>query len=372
MNSFVDIPKLGFGLMRLPKNGEIIDIEQVKTMVDAYMAAGYNYFDTALLYPGSEEATKKALVERFPRQSYKLATKINLINSGIKTHEEAVKAFDNQLERLGVDYIDFYLMHALRTDAGYEANLNMGFLDFLRQKKKENVIGHIGFSFHGNPTLLRRILDEQKDIEFVQIQLNYADWESTCAYSGELYKILSERNIPIIVMEPVKGGILANPIPEIAMELRKVIPNQSFASLALRFAASLDGVLTVLSGMSNMEQLQDNLNTFKNFTPINPAEKEAIIKANEILYNSNQIPCTRCEYCVKGCPKAINIPYILSLVNSIRRTPSDELTKRHYKNLPVGQKSSDCIECKKCENICPQGLGIIQLLKDSVAELYLP
>ncbi len=369
MEQFGKISKLGFGMMRLPKNGEEIDIEQVKTMVDTYLNAGFNYFDTALLYPGSEDAMKKALIERHNRESFKIATKICPTFASLKSKEECIKAFDEQLQRIGVDYIDMYLMHAIRSHEGYEAILNTGFLDLLRQKKQDGIIRHLGFSFHGDIDLFKRVLEEQKDIEFVQIQLNYLDWDNHAIHSGELYRILREKNIPIVVMEPVKGGILANPPAEIVEVLKKVNGDKSFASLALRFVASLDGILTVLSGMSDMEQMEDNLKTFTNFVPLSEEEKEAIAEANRILYNINQIGCTRCGYCMKDCPKQINIPRIFSFANSLRRTPSENVPKFMYKHTPEGQMASDCIKCKKCEKACPQHLAITELLEVAHKEL---
>ncbi|ONI47862.1 Fe-S oxidoreductase [Candidatus Epulonipiscium fishelsonii] len=364
-----EISKLGFGLMRLPKIGAEFDVEQIKMMVDSYIKAGGNYFDTAYIYQGSEAVSKEVLISRYPRESFKLATKMYIPQGKPKTKDEMEVYFNEQLEKTGAEYFDFYLMHGVASEKAYRTFCDSGFFEFVAQKKADGKIRHNGFSFHGDPKLLNLILDEQPQTEFVQIQINYADWDSTVIYSKELYKISMERNIPIIVMEPVKGGILANVSSRIEEIFKKAEPNKSIASWAFRYVASLDGVMTILSGMSNMEQMNDNLSTFDNFQPLSKDGQETISKVIEIMYGSKPILCTSCRYCIEGCPKQIDIPKIFSLTNSIRRTPGDRLVKVFYSQIPEDNNASACIACKKCEKICPQHLPIVDLLKEAAVEL---
>ena len=257
-----DMPKLGFGMMRLPEKDGEIDIPQVCNMVDAYMERGMNYFDTAYMYCGgkSERAVKEALVKRYPRDAFKLATKLPqwMMNS----IDDRDRIFNDQLERTGAGYFDFYLLHSVEDGSNYDGYLKYDCFNWGVQKKAEGKIKHFGFSFHGSPELLDKVLAEHPEVEFVQIQLNYADWGNPIVRSGELYQVLRKYDMPILVMEPVKGGMLANVSSEVASMFESVRPGASAASWALRFAASLEGVVTVLSGMSTEEQMQDNLHTF--------------------------------------------------------------------------------------------------------------
>ena len=278
------MPKLGFGLMRLPeKNGEL-DLEQLCKMVDAYMASGMNYFDTAYMYCGgkSESIIKKALVERYPRDSFTLTTKLPqwMMDEGIDGRD---RIFNEQLARTGAGYFDYYLLHSVEDGANYEGYVKYDCFNWAMKKKEEGLIRHFGFSFHGTPELLDKILSEHPEVEIVQIQMNYADWENPLVQSGRLYEVLRKYNMPFLVMEPVKGGSLASASPEVEAEMKKIKPDASVASWALRFAASLPGVATVLSGMSNEEQMNDNLKTFTNFEPLSEEERKVIEKAQDEL-----------------------------------------------------------------------------------------
>ncbi len=368
MGKLNEFSKLGFGLLRLPQKEDGFDKELINSMVDKYMASGFNYFDTAYTYEGSENAAKEALVSRYPREDYVFATKMFIPIGTKKTDEEKEEYFKEQLSRTGLDYFDCYLLHGVTAEEHYNAYVNSKAFEFCQKKKEEGKIKYFGFSFHGDPKLLVKMLDENPTVDFVQIQVNYADWDSELVYSGELYRILYERKIPIMVMEPVKGGTLVNLSPEIEELFKKENPDNSAASWALRFVASLDGVVTVLSGMSNFEQVEDNLKTFTDFKPLSEREKEVIDEAVKILFSLNRIPCTDCKYCVKGCPKKINIPEVFKLSNAIRRTPNDGVTKMYYSQVPKEQNASACINCRKCEKACPQHLNITGYLKETVAD----
>ncbi len=362
------ISKLGFGLMRLPgKDGEI-DIPQVCNMVDAYMGRGFNYFDTAYVYGKSEQATRKALVERYPRDSYYLATKLPAW--AMNGPEDRDRIFGEQLERCGVDFFDFYLLHSLEDGANYDIYEKYDCFAWAMGKKEEGKIRHFGFSYHGTPELLEKVLDKHPEVEFVQIQLNYTDWNNQISRSGELYEILHGRNIPIIVMEPVKGGILANLTPEVDGILKAVRPDASAASWALRFVGSLDGIMTVLSGMSDEAQMADNLNTFTDFEPLSEEEKDTIAKAVEKIQAMPQIQCTFCRYCCAGCPAGIKIPDVFRGVNMKRLYPDDFRVGLFYNGLVRDSgKASDCIGCGQCERVCPQHLPVMELMKEAAEKL---
>lgn len=284
--------KLGFGLMRLPKIGPVTDIKQTSKMVDMFMEAGGTYFDTAHVYPGSEAAAKKALVDRYPRDSYTLATKLNAGMAAVSPTEKAAKKqFYTSLERTGAEYFDYYLLHALDKDnlKRYE---KFGIWDFVREQKEKGLIRHVGFSFHDQPELLEKILREHPEVEFVQLQINYADWESPKVASRANYEVARKYNKPIVIMEPVKGGKLAAPPAEVQKLFRSYAPDRSCASWAVRFAASLEGVLTVLSGMSNIAQMSDNLSYMRDFQPLNAEEREIIRRAQRIMGGTSSIECT--------------------------------------------------------------------------------
>ena len=364
------MPKLGFGLMRLPQKDEVIDLDTVCKMVDKYIAAGLNYFDTAYVYHGgkSECAAKEAIVDRYPRDSFYLATKLPAWS--LKTEEDRDRIFNEQCERAGVDYFDFYLLHSIEEGGNYDTYERLGCFEWGAEKKRQGKIKHFGFSFHGTPKLLEKLLDDHPEVEFVQIQLNYIDWDNPVIASGRLYEILKERGIPMIIMEPVKGGTLASPQPEAMEKFRAARPDASAASWALRFVASLPGVMTILSGMSNEEQMNDNINTFTSFEPLSDEEKQIIEDVKNIMRGSPTIGCTSCRYCVDGCPQGILIPDIFSLVNTIRIYKEGWRAKNFYNShIAVQAKASDCIACGQCEGVCPQHLNIIELLKDAAKEL---
>ena len=360
-------PKLGFGLMRLPKRGFVIQVEQVKTMVDLFLEAGFTYFDTAYVYPGSETAIRKALVERHPRDSYTLATKLNATVA--PTEKAARRQFAASLERTGAGYFDYYLLHALMEN-NYERYDKLHLWDFVKEQKEKGLIRNLGFSFHAGPELLDRLLTAHPEVDFVQLQINYADWENPKVTSRANYEVARRHGKLITVMEPVKGGSLANPPEEVQKLFRQVHPDMSAASWAIRFVASLDGILTVLSGMSNVAQMEDNLSYMKDFRPLDEEEQAVILQAQRILGNSAAIPCTACRYCVEGCPQQIRIPEIFAAMNKQLANGQMAAAKEAYfRAAAEGHRASDCIECRQCEGACPQHLPITDNLKKA-AEMF--
>ena len=365
------MPKLGFGLMRLPEKDGVIDLDQVCRMVDAYLAAGLNYFDTAYVYHGgnSEKIVREALAKRHPRDSYTVATKLPAWC--MKQEADRDRIFYEQLERCGLDYFDFYLLHSIEEGNNGQTYDRLNCFQWAMEKKAQGKIRHFGFSFHGSPEYLEQLLDAHPEVEFVQIQLNYADWENPVVQSGRLYEILRRRGIPIIVMEPVKGGNLAKLTPELEARFRAIRPDASIASWALRFVASLPGVMTVLSGMSSPEQVADNLRTFTHFEPLTDAEKAAVEDVRRVIMSAEQIGCTGCRYCTDGCPMSIAIPDVFRAVNTMKLYHEEFRPKAFYKGL-VAQghgRAADCVACGQCEGVCPQHLPIIELLKDASARL---
>lgn len=359
-----EVPKLGFGLMRLPKKGLGKDIEQMKEMVDRFMNAGFTYFDTAFVYPGSEAATKKALVDRYPRESYTLATKINAFLA--PTEKAAKKQFYTSLERTGAGYFDYYLLHAFMEN-NYKRYDKFHIWDFVKEQKEKGLVKYFGFSYHAGPELLDKLLTEHPEVDFIQLQINYADWENKSVASRANYEVARKHGKSIVVMEPVKGGSLANPPAEVKKLFKDYNPDASYASWAIRFVASLDGIITVLSGMSNLEQMKDNISYMKNFQPLNAEEQKIIQEAQRIIGKSSTIPCTACRYCVEGCPKQIPIPEVFAAIN--KQLGNGQMTEalQDYQNVVTdGHRASDCIGCKQCENACPQRLPITQHLQQCV------
>lgn len=354
--------------MRLPRKGPFTDVEQVKQMVDLFMEAGFTYFDTAFVYMGSEDAIRKALVERYPRESFTLATKLNAFMMA-PTEKAAKNQFYKSLERTGAGYFDYYLLHALMEN-NYTKYDKFHLWDFVKEQKEKGLIRHFGFSFHAGPELLDQILTAHPEVDFVQLQINYADWENKTVTSRANYEVARKHGKSIVVMEPVKGGTLADPPAEVKKLFSDYHPEMSYASWAIRFVASLDGIIAVLSGMSNVAQMQDNLSYMKNFQPLNDEEQKIIQQAQRILGNSATIPCTACHYCTEGCPKNIPIPEIFSAMNKQLGNGQHAQAKSAYAQATAGKgTASDCIHCRQCERACPQHLPITEFLKQSADAL---
>ena len=359
-----DTPKLGFGLMRLPRKGLGIDVEQVKRMADLFLEAGFTYFDTAYVYLGSENATRKALVERYPRESYTLATKLNAMVA--RTEKAARQQFETSLKRTGAGYFDYYLLHALMEN-NYARYDKLHLWDFAQEQKAKGLIKHVGFSFHAGPELLDRLLTAHPEVDFIQLQINYADWENPSVTSRANYEVARKHGVSVTVMEPVKGGHLAHPPKEVQELFRAYHPDMSCASWAIRFVASLDGIITVLSGMSNVEQMQDNLSYMKHFQPLNEEEQRIIQQAQRILGKSATIPCTGCHYCTEGCPKGIRIPDVFTAMNKQLGNGQAAEARGAYEAAALpGHRASDCVGCRQCEKACPQHLPITEHLKQAV------
>ncbi|MBO7365013.1 MAG: aldo/keto reductase [Lachnospiraceae bacterium] len=359
--------KLGFGLMRLPRKGLFIDVEQTKQMVDLFLEAGCTYFDTAFVYPGSEEAARKALVERHPRESYTLATK--LMASAALNEKKAKEEFLTSLGRLGTDYIDYYLLHCLQDD-NYRKYERFGLWDYVKDLKDRGVIREYGFSFHSGPELLDELLTAHPDVSFVQLQINYADWENKRIRSRANYEVARKHGKPIVIMEPVKGGSLAKPPKEVQRLFKEADPDASFASWAIRFAASLPGIRVVLSGMSDIAQMQDNLSYMRDFRPLSEKEQAVIHEAQRIMGRSKTIPCTACRYCTPGCPMQIPIPDIFSAMNLyLGSGQKEEAGAAYRRTVGDGAGASACIGCGQCADACPQHLEIPRLLGECAEAL---
>jgi len=359
------IPRLGFGGMRLPTDKNGINAEAVIEMVDAYLAAGLNYFDTAYGYQGgkSETTLRETLVKRHPRDSFYLADKLPFWE--VKCKEDMARIFNHQLEKCGVDYFDFYLLHALDKD-NYAACKKYGGYEYLKELKAAGKVRHIGFSFHGTMADMEEILRDCPELEFVQLQINYLDWIDYGA--KEFYDVALAHNLPVIVMEPVRGGALAVLPDEIETVLKASDAAATPASWAMRFCGSLDGVMTILSGMSNMAQLTDNIATLTNFVPLTNAEHATLDQTLDMLRAIPSVPCTACKYCEK-CPQDIPIADIFTMYNRYAADKNLAQFRRGYESVNEAQRVSHCIECGACNAVCPQSIAVFQQLKEAVSAI---
>lgn len=367
--SYDGVAKLGFGAMRLPLTDPddvtAIDFEQLKAMVDEFLAKGGTYVDTAYVYHNghSETALREALVKRYPRDSFTLATKC--LAWACKSKEKAQACLPTSLERLGVDYIDYYLLHNVggkRTAKFDEYDM----WNYVRQAKEDGLIRYMGFSIHDTADVLDDLLTEHPDMDFVQVQANYLDWDDPVVQSRKLLEVAAKHGVPAIIMEPVRGGRLAQLPKRGAEVLNAANPQVSQASWAYRFCLDLPGVLTVLAGASTLEQMQDNMNTFQSHKPFTPEERSALEEALAALRAVDLIPCTNCGYCVKDCPEGVKIPQTMSLLNLERTTEDRAFVKELYSWQTAEGPASKCIQCGTCEAMCPQSIPIINCLSEAV------
>ena len=357
----------GFGCMRLPMKGEEVDYEEFNKMIDMFIENGFNYFDTAHPYlrGKSEPAIRDCLASRYDRSKFLLTNKLS--GQYFNCEEDIRPLFHEQLKLCGVEYFDFYLMHA-QNRINYQKFKKCNAYKVAFDLKKEGLIKHVGLSFHDKPEILDMILSENPEIEVVQIQFNYIDYESLSIESKKVYEVARKHNKPIIIMEPVKGGNLVN-LPKEASKLFDDLNNGSNASYALRYAAGFDGVIMTLSGMGSVAMMEDNIKTMKNYKKLNEKELETIDKVVKILRSKDLAQCTNCKYCVEGCPMHINIPDLLHCLNS-KVVYNDWSVLYYYNNvLSNDAKASKCIKCGKCELTCPQGLKIRDLL-DKIVEIF--
>jgi Predicted oxidoreductases of the aldo/keto reductase family len=361
-----NVQKLGFGLMRLPRleDGKEIDLPTVNKMVDAFMEAGFTYFDTAFGYLNgqSEGIAKKAVVDRYPREKFLLATKLPPWE--LNTKEDMPRVFATQLERTGAGYFDFYLIHSVNKSNAEKLD-TLDVWSFMKEKKAQGLARHIGFSYHDDAEMLDDILSKHPEMEFVQLQINYADWEDKNIQSRKCYEVARKHGVPVIIMEPVKGGALAVMTDEARAVMQAAKPEASLASWAMRYCGSIDGIVTILSGMSTPEQMEDNIHIMQRFEPLTEGDRETLCQVKKILDATPTVPCTDCKYCVEKCPQDIPIPRVIGTEN--RRRIYGYADKGNYAFAVNGHgKASDCIQCGVCEARCPQHIEIMDLLKEMV------
>ena len=364
--------KLGFGMMRLPLVDEndqtSVDMEHVNKMVDAYMESGFNHFDTAFVYhEGVGEATfRKSVVERYPRDSFKISTKLPLFIITEETPLDPI--FEQQLENCGVDYFDYYMLHNV---SGFTENAwkNVDLFSFIQKKKEEGFIKHIGLSTHGDAEFLEELLFDHPELEFVLLQINYLDWEDEGIESRKCLEVARKYDVPVMIMEPYKGGFLAD-VPEEAEKLMKEYDSdRSVVSWAMRFVANLEGVCVIYTGASNLEQLESNISEFKNADPLSDEELELLSEVSQIINSNITVDCTKCRYCVDSCTEDIDIAKVFDLYNKHKLLDKDDWTQfgnayLNYSKLDGVGIASDCIECEACLEECPQQINIHEVLKD--------
>lgn len=359
--------KLGFGLMRLPlenpQDYKTIDKNQAMKMIDTFIANGFTYFDTAYVYHGgiSEKMFGELVAKRYPRDAFTVTSKMPIFH--INALEDYERIFNEQLDRCQVEFFDYYFLHALNINTYTEKVVPHKAFEFISKKKEEGKIKHIGFSFHDNAEVLDKILSEHPEVELVQLQINYMDWESEAIQSRKCYEVCVKHNKKVAIMEPLKGGKLIN-LPENAIKLFKENSCDSVASWGIRYAASLENVIVVLSGMSTIEQVNDNISYMKVFVPLNKKEYEVIDQVVDIIKKTIAIPCTDCKYCIDGCPMQIAIPKYFSLYNATKQFGSlKEYQDRFNRIKENSGVPSACIECGQCVSVCPQHINIIEQLK---------
>lgn len=374
--------KFGFGMMRLPQLDENdptkVDIEQVKEMVDVYIENGGKYFDTAYPYHNgvSETVLKEAVVDRYPREDIIIATKLPIFS--VTKEEDMEKFFNEQLEKCGVEYFDYYLIHNIN-EMTHHAVYDFDSFEFVRQKKQEGKIKNMGFSFHDKPEALIEAIEAFPDCDFIQLQINYIDWTNSSIESKKCYEIASKYKKPVVVMEPVKGGALAN-LPDKAEKIFKNYDeDKESVSWALRFCNELDNVFMILNGVSSLEQMKSSINIFKDIKPLNEEEHELITQVRDIVNNLTPIKCTECNYCIEYCPVNIPISKYFSMYNTyyINKTQNGDPVNDAVSYLVMSENkengaANECIECKECEKYCPQHLEIHEILKDVDKELNNP
>ena len=369
----MSVKKLGFGLMRLTAVDEAdkskVDVERVCHLADRFLAEGFTYFDTAACYHSgnSEQAFRESVAKRYPREAYTITDKLSLFM--LKEASEMPGFFEKQLENCGVEYFDYYLLHSLDEGAAKQAE-EWGAFDFMLEKKAKGLVKHVGFSFHDKAEVLDKILTRHPEMEYVQLQLNYADWEDSEVQSRKCYEVCVKYGKSVLVMEPIKGGMLANVPAEAEALLKGARPEMSVASWAIRFAASQENVFMVLSGMSDEQQVEDNLSYMKDFAPLSDEEKDLVAKSAAIIKSKEKVPCTGCRYCTDGCPMKIAIPDYFKLLNRISMFGEGQLAsaKSIYKDRTEKEghgKASDCVGCRQCEEHCPQHLPITEYLEEA-------